>query len=199
MKTSLKITIVALIAVFFASCSSTSILKRKYTKGFYFEKRGKASETEKFANSASQYKNVELQLTGERAEALYKVDEVKSFEDKTRFVSSYSTKFNRRSKSSSSVNPSGATEQSVGEKDGSVVSSVKAKQNSTKSNSSKGGSANTIVLVILSLFPILCLIAVYLHDGSITKNFWIDLILHLTVIGEIIFALLVVLDVVNFA
>jgi len=61
------------------------------------------------------------------------------------------------------------------------------------------GDANLIVMVILAFFPILCLIAVYLHDGSVTTNFWIDLILHLTVIGEIIFALLVVLDVVNFA
>lgn len=65
----------------------------------------------------------------------------------------------------------------------------------------KGGSdTNIIVLVILSLFPILCLIAVFLKDGkSITLNFWIDLLLHLTFIGEIIFALLVVLDVVNLA
>ena len=39
-----------------------------------------------------------------------------------------------------------------------------------------------------------------LKDGkNITLNFWIDLLLHLTAIGEIIFALLVVLDVVNLA
>ncbi|MDI1235612.1 MAG: hypothetical protein PSX81_15145 [bacterium] len=55
----------------------------------------------------------------------------------------------------------------------------------------------TILLVILALFPILCLIAVYLYDGGITTNFWIDLLLHLTFIGAIIFALLVVLDVID--
>lgn len=59
--------------------------------------------------------------------------------------------------------------------------------------------ANTILLVILSLFPILCLIAVYLKDGGITLNFWVDLLLHLTVIGAMIFAILVVLDIVNLA
>lgn len=65
---------------------------------------------------------------------------------------------------------------------------------------SKGGDAdaNLVVLVILSLFPILALIAMYIHDGhKITTNFWVDLILHLTIIGYIIFALLVVLDVVD--
>lgn len=55
-----------------------------------------------------------------------------------------------------------------------------------------------IIQIILALFPILCLIAIYLHDGqTITNNFWIDLILHLTFIGAIIFAILVVLDVIN--
>jgi len=61
------------------------------------------------------------------------------------------------------------------------------------------GDTNTLVLVILSLFPILCLIAVYLKDGGITLNFWVDLLLHLTVIGAMIFAILVVLDIVSLA
>lgn len=67
------------------------------------------------------------------------------------------------------------------------------------SKSGKGDSdANLILLVILSLFPILALIAMYIHDGhKITTNFWVDLILHLTIIGYIIFALLVVFDVVD--
>jgi len=70
----------------------------------------------------------------------------------------------------------------------------------TKLRKGGGGDTNLIVLVILSLFPILCLIAVFLHDGkSITLNFWIDLLLHITVIGEVIFALLVVLDVIDLA
>ncbi len=54
-----------------------------------------------------------------------------------------------------------------------------------------------LLLVILALFPILCLIAVYLHDDGITTNFWIDLVLHLTVFGAVIYALLVVLDIID--
>jgi len=52
--------------------------------------------------------------------------------------------------------------------------------------------------VILSLFPILALIAMYMKDGnSITLNFWVDLLLHLTIIGYLVFALLVVFDIVD--
>lgn len=55
-----------------------------------------------------------------------------------------------------------------------------------------------LILVILSLFPFLALIAVFMKDGNnITTNFWIDLLLHFTVIGYIIFALLVVFDIIN--
>ena len=60
--------------------------------------------------------------------------------------------------------------------------------------------AELILLVILSLFPFLALLAMYLKDGEeITMNFWVDLILHLTVVGYLIFALLVVFDVINLA
>jgi hypothetical protein len=61
-------------------------------------------------------------------------------------------------------------------------------------------SNETILLIILSLFPLLALIAMYLKDGKrITTNFWVDLILHLTVVGYAVFAVLVVLDVINLA
>ena len=63
---------------------------------------------------------------------------------------------------------------------------------------SRDSDTNLIVLVILALFPILCLIAVYLHDGkNITTNFWVTLLLHLLIYVECIFAVLVVLDIIN--
>lgn len=58
------------------------------------------------------------------------------------------------------------------------------------------GNANTVLLIILSLFPILALIAIYLHDGSITLNFWIDLLLHFIFLYWL-FAILVVVDAVD--
>ncbi|MCC6251393.1 MAG: hypothetical protein IT238_02885 [Bacteroidia bacterium] len=80
------------------------------------------------------------------------------------------------------------------------IAAVKQLLKAKKEAQRAKGSTNTIVLVILSLFPILALIAIFLKDGrQITLNFWVDLILHLTVIGYLIFALLVVLDIVNLA
>lgn len=68
-----------------------------------------------------------------------------------------------------------------------------------KSNASGDVSNETILLIILSLFPILALVAIYLKDGkSITTNFWIDLLLHFIFLYWL-FALLVVLDVINLA
>ena len=64
----------------------------------------------------------------------------------------------------------------------------------------KPTNQDKLIPIILSLFPILCLIGIYLYQGeNITNDFWLDLVLHLTVIGEIIYALLVVLDVVSIA
>lgn len=69
-----------------------------------------------------------------------------------------------------------------------------------KKQTYKPSDNDKIIQIILALFPVLCLIAIYLHDGKkITINFIIDLILHITFIGEIIFALLVVLDIINLA
>lgn len=62
------------------------------------------------------------------------------------------------------------------------------------------GGATLVLYVILCLFPLINLIPVYLTDGAVTMNFWLTLILDLlTVIGGIIFALLVVLGVVSIA
>ena len=63
----------------------------------------------------------------------------------------------------------------------------------------KSGGDINILAVILSLFPILCLIGIYIHQGSITNDFWLDLVLHLTFIGEIIYALLVTLNLFSIA
>ncbi|MCE9539465.1 MAG: hypothetical protein K8R85_09635, partial [Bacteroidetes bacterium] len=77
------------------------------------------------------------------------------------------------------------------------TSKIDKKINKLKANANDD---QTILLVILSIFPILALIAIYIKDGKkITLNFWVDLILHLTFVGYIIFALLVVLDIVSLA
>lgn len=75
------------------------------------------------------------------------------------------------------------------------ISNLSIKKYIKKSQTS---DTDLLIQIILSLFPIICLIAVYLHDGkTITLNFFIDLLLHLTFIGAMVFALLVVFDVVD--
>ena len=70
-----------------------------------------------------------------------------------------------------------------------------------KSKSKSNNDSNFILEVILCFFPFVNLIAVYLKDGKqITVNFWLDLLLDiLFFFPGIIFALLVVLDVINLA
>jgi hypothetical protein len=75
-----------------------------------------------------------------------------------------------------------------------LMFSAVAKTNASKSDD----DAMFIVLVILCFFWWLNLISVYIHDGKkVTTNFWVTLLLNFTFIGGIIFALLVVLDVVD--
>lgn len=54
-----------------------------------------------------------------------------------------------------------------------------------------------VLMVILCLFPFINLIPVYLHDNDLTANFWVTLLLDFLLIVGVIFALLVVLDVVD--
>ena len=76
------------------------------------------------------------------------------------------------------------------------VSNSVTSLSSQKDNISNASESNTptILLVILSLIPILALIAIYLHQGEINIKFWIDLILHFLFLYSL-YALLVVLDV----
>lgn len=78
---------------------------------------------------------------------------------------------------------------------------IKALQNlPVSSKSNQADDTNTILLVILCLFPFINLIAVYLKQGKkITNDFWITLILDFTLVLGVIYSILVVLDVMSFA
>lgn len=188
--------------ILLSSCASKfSMQKRKYNKGFYFASskgnKSKSNEATQLAVKPSSLKSkpvVNLPLESRAAEpeiAYTPTHENTSLKVNTTIT----TKLSHTSQNAlvaSAINKPVVTNHSYKKLSDNQVNLIKS--------SKKSGGANIIVLVILSLFPILCLIAVYLHDGkSITLNFWIDLLLHLTFIGMIIFALLVVLDVVNLA
>jgi uncharacterized membrane protein YqaE (UPF0057 family) len=77
------------------------------------------------------------------------------------------------------------------------IRTIKTLSKIKKAGISKTDDSVNVLYLIMAFFPILCLIAVYLYDGQVSTNFWVDLILHITVIGAMVFAVLVVLGIVS--
>ncbi len=190
-----KLVTLLTITLFITSCSTKfSLQKRKYNKGFYF-----ATSTSK--NNETKENNIKPSKLNTKSYTIAKVENQipvinenvteNNYHKAYEIKKSVNTKFNNQPKN-----------RLIAFKSNKVVLGETAfkKLEYNKTKSARASDTNIIILVILSIFPILCLIAVYLKDGkNITLNFWIDLLLHLTAIGEIIFALLVVLDIVNLA
>jgi len=180
------------LAILISSCGNKmTLLKRHYTKGYYVQNSkspDKISSVKTLEVSTNKMKPIEVSFVKETQPPILAA----SLKIENRSISSKSYQCGLRAIASVKNYPVYKTGTPSVQKSDSfpVRSSMESK---------KDGDGNLIVMVILACFPILCLIAVYLHDNGITTNFWIDLLLHLTFIGEIIFALLVVLDVVNFA
>ena len=73
-----------------------------------------------------------------------------------------------------------------------------AKQNMFHKNSSNvKADNNMLIAVLLSLF--IPPLGVWYFQEGITNDFWLDLVLLLTVVGSVIYALLVVFDIVSIA
>jgi len=196
MKTLKLLSLLLIGAIAFTSCKNNmSLTKRHYTKGYYFHKNksvdqpevkeGIASASTKKAEKASPMEILQVKPMQSI------VKEIKTSEQKQTLTASASMQ----------TSHSNITKKNTVTEAKSLNQTKKELQRSSKATKAmkKGGDANLVLMIILSLFPFLCLIAVYLHDGGITKNFWIDLILHLTFVGMIIYALLVVLDIIDFA
>ena len=62
----------------------------------------------------------------------------------------------------------------------------------------KAGDSKLIPVICAIIWP-LSPLGVYLYQGGITNDFWLDLVLLLTFIGAMIYALLVIFDVVSIA
>lgn len=177
------------------------VMKRKYTKGYYVETKSKKHNVKKSEELAKVEKSevikakpVSTELVNTNAtekEPVLTASNSKEEGTSTKSV----TKANVAEKEFKTAVVS-KTLYNVFAKNSLLVSSA-AK---AKSASGKGSDTDLIIQIILALFPFICLIAIYLHDGKqITMNFWVTLILHLTFVLWLVFALLVVLDVINLA
>jgi hypothetical protein len=184
------IAFITVVTIVLSSCSSlknTVVLKRKYNKGFYV-----AHQNSKHKVSLTQNENQSVQKS-ERLESLNvsnnlvnEINDLKPMSMNQVVELKHNTilsdpKIALTSKSNMVFKPNYKP----------LVLAKKAQAKPTF-------DTELLILVILSLFPFLALIAVFMKDGNnITTNFWVDLVLHFTVIGYIIFALLVVFDIIN--
>jgi glucan-binding YG repeat protein len=202
MKTKFILPLIAIVLL--SSCSSKfSLQKRRYSKGFYFDlSSNHSSEKKNNLRPAAHLdaKKAELAIGTNDQELSLKVVEQSEPTIKLASVEKVSANKSKNAIAASGINSDKAE------------ASIQKIQTETKTFRAlpiaaiKGKEArkaktdnNKILLIILSLFPILALIAIYLHDGkTITLNFWIDLILHFLFLYWL-FALLVVLDVINLA
>jgi hypothetical protein len=182
----------SLLLIFLASCSTSGIvMKRKYNKGYYVD----------FASNSNHKKVIDKTKDPVNDLSFKKImaqSEPKSSAIQES-ISKALTQNIQIKKSNVSLNKNKPVESNRTLRNLKILKPLVKKVISKKESKlvlKKDGGDISIVEVILSLFPILCLIAIYLHDGKkITMNFWVDLLLHLTFIGEIIYALLVVLNI----
>ena len=193
-----KILLPLIAIIFLSSCAGKfSLTKRKYTKGYYVASSKNNSSSKKGIeqNLVVTTKKLALKNTGLPVEENKRDIEIKPITvfETAKAEITYSKKPAHHTTSNLTA--------SAEKKPANVSKPVKAitQKQLAKNAASKPANSDTnlIVLIILSLFPILALIAIYLHDGkTITLNFWIDLLLHLIFLYWL-FALLVVLDVID--
>lgn len=212
MKTTFKLLGLAVIIVL-SSCGSSNmvVLKRKYNTGYYVSLGNEKIEKNTPNLASSKPHNNISDASKQKEETTFDESTVTNAKqldinypltagnDHGIYISSDNKMKNAGSVSSTSpqgleqnVTPTADLKLKEGK-----ISKIDKKINKAKA---KAIDDQTILLVILSIFPILALIAIYIKDGKkITLNFWVDLLLHFTIIGYVIFALLVVLDIVSLA
>ncbi len=191
-----KIILPLIAIVMLSSCASKfSLQKRKYTKGFYFAN----SKSNTLKNNDVTTANLKTTNLPTKTMAL-PVAPVKAVEINTTPITV--TEYNYVKTTVKQAKANQPTKQVVALASTKKITPAKNFK-PVKLGAKKGGSGGVdlIILIILCLFPFINLIAIYLKDSkSITLNFWITLILDiLFFLPGIIFALLVVLDVVNLA
>ncbi len=202
MKSGLKLIVLAAV-VLLSSCSSNMlIVKRKYNNGYYVNTGGKVKKQEPVAAQSEALQKTDILIAEQQDVDVTAEMPVTASADNAIVVVKKQNAF-------ASHQTAAATEKStevVSLKEQKEITKAEKKtkraenQFAKKQKSAGDADAHLILLVIFSLFPFFALLAIYLKDGKmITTNFWIDLLLHLTVVGYAIYALLVVFDIVNLA
>lgn len=197
-----KLSIFATAILLLSSCGSLSISQKRYSNGLnidWFAGKDKKAESPKVAKKTKKINQVAVLEAIANEDVQTQSNEFVSAALPTESVeidlSQSNTKGQvkqHRSKVKVSANK---TQEKIGV---SKLSVIKSLNKIKKSGIDQTDDSVNVLYLIMAFFPILCLIAVYLYDGQeLTTNFWVDLILHLTIIGAMVFAVLVVLGIVS--
>lgn len=187
-----KLIFILSVAILASSCGTKiTLLKRHYTKGFYVQTSSRGQSAKTYASRT----NKKVEILKPVLVSLSAMPKSPELTASIKPVAQAAPLMKPAAKTTFEANTPGR----ISDAHAFAAKKQLLRQAALK-KAKGGGDANIILLVILSLFPILALVAVYLKDGKqVTTNFWVDLILHLTIIGYAIFALLVVFDIVNLA
>ncbi len=188
--------------ILLSSCASKfSLQKRRYTKGFYFASaKGNTTLAKETKVTSAKVKEVNLEVPNEEV--------VKSQQITTPIVppaeivlmapKNPETNVFNKPKYNAPVSASAENKIIQPEKKFKNIDALLNDQQNNLLKRKGENGAKLVILVILCFFPFINLIPVYIHDGNkITLNFWITLLLCFTLLGGIIFSLLVVLDVID--
>ncbi len=185
-------------AVILSSCSSQfSLMKRRYTKGFYVASSKKNTSVKHETDSKTAVAH-SLPVAQEQVPAIAVNTLVKEQNDApvTMVKAQGTSHSSSKVKDTNKPLQASATKKEVKEPAGFKSLQISKAPFAAKAAKERS-DGELIVMVILCFFWFLNLIAVYMHDDDITLNFWITLLLDFTLIGGIIFSLLVVLDIVD--
>ncbi len=204
MKKNQLLTLAIAFGLFLSSCGSLSVSKMRYTKGLNIGVfAAKDAKPEEIKAKKAEKKQVESSITKvnettPKQENIAVVEVVKTEPSELNQATSDAAA-NSSSKTISNVNNHFSKKEikkaikNIAKTD--VVNMAnKVEEITNKPMDTNESDTPTILLVILCLFPILALVAIYLHQGEINSKFWIDLILHFLLLYWL-YALLVVLDV----
>jgi hypothetical protein len=203
MKSNIKtLSIFTIVILLFSSCGSLSISQKRYSNGLnidWFAGKDKKTDRPKVAKKTKKNHQVAVLESIANEDLQTQSNEFVSAALPTESVeidlSQSNTKGQVTQQRSKVKEGANKTQEKLGV---SKLSAIKSLNKIKKSGIAKTDDSVNVLYLIMAIFPFLCLIAVYLYDGQeLTTNFWVDLILHLTVLGAMVFAVLVVLGMVS--
>lgn len=196
-----KLLLYVTVVLILSSCAGKlGITKRRYTKG-YFVSHQKEKHTAKGESTAkNDHKRQLTPLTETVFPTQIVTRTIKSesnFAANNENLQTVTPKSTAKPKSNTLFTPVASAAKMEMKKDLVIKPMVLPLEMATGKTSASDDGVKLVIMVILCLFPFINLIPVYMHDGDFTLNFLITLLLDFTLIGGVIFALLVVLDVVD--